>query len=175
MKLPVKTMTKMILTASLYIVITLLCYPLSYGAIQFRFSEIMVFLALIDPLYIPGLLLGCFVSNLLGIGGLVDAVFGTLASAFALTGIYFTGKWVKNQTLQLIAASVWPVLSGAIIAFEMTFLLQNNGSFWFWTFMVSVGEFCVVSLIGVPMMKFVLSKPHLVKMLKKIRDNEKGA
>ena len=170
MKLPVKTMTKMVLVASLYTVFTLLCYPLSYGAVQFRFSEVMVLLVLIDPLYIPGLLLGCFISNLLGIGGLVDAVFGTLASALSFAGIYYSGKWIKNQTLGLIVASLWPSISSFIIAFEMTFILQDSQSFLFWTGMVALGEFCVVTVLGVPIMRFVLSKPHLVKVLKQIRE-----
>lgn len=170
MKFPVKTMTKMVLTASLYVVITLLCYPFAYGAIQFRLSEVMVFLALIDPLYIPGLLLGCFISNLLGIGGLVDAIFGTLASLVSLAGVYYSGKWIKNQTLGLIVASLWPSISSFIIAFEMKFILQDSQSFLFWTVMVAVGEFCVVTLLGVPLMHFILSKPHFVAVLKRIRE-----
>lgn len=170
MKLPVKTMTKTVLIASLYIVITLLCYPFAYGAIQFRLSEVMALLALVDPLYIPGLLLGCFVSNLLGIGGLVDAVFGTFASAVSLAGIYYSGKWIQNRSLGLIVASLWPSISSFIIAFEMTFILQDSQSFLFWTVMVAIGEFCVVTVLGVPLMHFVLSKPHLVAILKKIRE-----
>ena len=170
MNLPVKTMTKMVMIASVYTVVTLLCYPLSYGAVQFRVSELMVLLTLIDPLYIPGLLLGCFISNLLGIGGLVDAIFGTLASAVSLAGIYFSGKWIKQPTVALVVASLWPVLSSVIIAFEMTFIVHDRQSFWFWTGMVALGEFGVVSVLGVPLMRFILSKPYLVQILKRIRE-----
>ncbi len=164
-----KFMAKSIVVAAVYAALTFACYPLSYGAVQFRFSEIMVLLAFLDPLYIPGLLLGCFLANLLGTGGLVDAVFGTLASGVALTLIHLTAKHIRRPLLSLFIASLWPAATSCIIAFEMTFILHSPQAFWFWTAMVALGEFVVVTVIGVPLIRFLTAKPHIMRVIRQIR------
>lgn len=52
--------------AALYTVLTLALPVLSYGPIQFRLAEGMTVLAWLCPEAIPGLTLGCFLSNLIG-------------------------------------------------------------------------------------------------------------
>ena len=76
--------TKRIVTtaaiAALYAATTLVIAPLSFGNYQFRISEVLVLLALFDPLYIGGLTLGCFIANMLGPNGIMDVIFGTIAT-----------------------------------------------------------------------------------------------
>ena len=52
--------------AALYTVLTLALPVLSFGPIQFRLAEGMTVLAWLCPEAIPGLTLGCFLSNLIG-------------------------------------------------------------------------------------------------------------
>ena len=49
-----KRLTRTALIAAIYAVVTLAIAPFSYGSIQFRVSEILVLLAIFDPLYIGG-------------------------------------------------------------------------------------------------------------------------
>lgn len=164
-------MSKTAMIAAIYAALTLLIAPLAYGAVQFRFTEIMVLLAFADPLYVPGLLIGCFLANLLGVGGITDAVFGTLHSAVSLLFICLSARWLRGRlTPGLITASLWPSVFSFIIAFEMTAIVGLEGGFWFWTGMVALGEFVVITVIGVPVFRYLLSKPHIVKVMKKIRD-----
>ena len=71
--------------AALYTVLTYLAVAmnLAYGPIQFRFSEALTILPVFTPAAIPGLALGCFLSNLASPLGIVDWVFGTLATLLA--------------------------------------------------------------------------------------------
>lgn len=171
MKKSIRFMAKTAMIAAIYAALTLLIAPLAYGAVQFRFTEVMVLLAFVDPLYVPGLLIGCFLANLLGVGGITDAVFGTLHSAVSLLFICLSAKWLRERlTSGLIVASLWPSLFSFIIAFEMTAIVGLEGSFWFWTGMVALGEFVVITVIGVPVFRYLLSKPYVVKVMKKIRD-----
>ena len=165
-----KFMARSIVIAAVYAALTFACYPLSYGAVQFRLSEVMVLLAFIDPLYIPGLLLGCFLANLLGSGGLIDAVFGTLASGIALTLIRLTANHIRHPFISLFIASLWPAATSFIIAFEMTVILHSPQAFWFWTCMVALGEFVVVTLIGVPLVRFLTTKPYIMRIIQQIRE-----
>ena len=51
---------------AIYVVLTLLFAPLSYGEVQVRFSEALTILPYFTPAAIPGLFVGCILSNLLG-------------------------------------------------------------------------------------------------------------
>ena len=51
------------LTAALYAVLTVLLAPLSYGPVQFRFSEALTLLPYFLPEAIPGLAVGCLVAK----------------------------------------------------------------------------------------------------------------
>ncbi len=52
------------LIAALYAMLTVAIAPLSYGPIQFRFSEALKALVLVQPWAIPGVMVGTFVANL---------------------------------------------------------------------------------------------------------------
>ena len=52
------------LIAALYAVLTIAIAPLSYGPVQFRISEAIKALVLIQPWAIPGIVVGTFVANL---------------------------------------------------------------------------------------------------------------
>ena len=167
------TVRKMIysaIAAALYVALTLAIAPLSYQAVQFRLSEVMVFLAFIDPWYIPGLTLGCFLANLFGPYGLVDAVGGGLATLFSVGMIALTARWGKTGRglfPSLLAASLWPSVSALIIAFEIVFFTGAQESYWYWAAMVAVGEFGVVTVCGVPLMYWLYQKkPQVIALLK---------
>lgn len=69
--------------AALYAVLTLALPMLSYGPIQIRFSEALTVLPFFLPEAIPGLAVGCFVSNLIGSPYALDWIVGTAATLLA--------------------------------------------------------------------------------------------
>lgn len=148
-----KRITRTAIIAAIYVATTLAIAPFAYGSIQFRISEILVLLALFDPLYISGLTLGCLIANMLGPNGLLDIIFGTLATFISLIAIYFTGKIIKNYKLKLILSSIWPtIINGLIIGWMLNKLYKlplilSMGE-------VAIGEFVVVTIIGVPLFLF---------------------
>ena len=98
-----KLNTKMIalnaIIAAVYAAFTILLAPISYGSIQMRISEIMIFLAFYNKDYIPGLVLGCLIANIPSGLGAFDMVFGTFATLLAETGqqIFSCFSWRINQ------------------------------------------------------------------------------
>ena len=72
---------------AIYVVLTLLFAPLSYGEIQIRFSEALTILPFFTPAAIPGLFVGCIIANLFGGAIPVDIIFGSIAT---LIGAVFT-------------------------------------------------------------------------------------
>lgn len=156
-----KNLTKRIVItaviAAIYTVITIAIAPFAYGNIQFRISEVLVILAIFDPLYIGGLTLGCFIANILGPNGPMDAIFGTLATFISVCFVYYTGKYIKNFKIQLIVASIWPtVFNGVIIGWMLNILYGLP--LLLSIIHVAIGEFVVISLIGVPLFLTVGSR-----------------
>ena len=78
--------------AALYTVLTLALPVLSFGPIQFRLAEGMTVLAWLCPEAIPGLFIGCLVSNLIGGAGIMDIIFGSLATLIASLLTYLLRK-----------------------------------------------------------------------------------
>ncbi|MFW2503542.1 MULTISPECIES: QueT transporter family protein [Clostridium] len=153
----VKRLVKTAIIAALYAVITLVLAPISYGPIQFRVSEIMVLLAFFDPFYIVGLTLGCFIANILGPNGLADIIFGTVATFISVYAVSITKKFVKNKKTSLIIASLWPtIFNGVIIGWMLNYIYQfplvlSIGE-------VAIGEFVVVTIVGVPIVRLLQNK-----------------
>ena len=58
-------------------------FSLTFGPIQIRFAEALTVLPFFFPAAVPGLTLGCFLTNLLSPYGPLDVIFGTLATAAA--------------------------------------------------------------------------------------------
>lgn len=151
----VSKLSKNALIAALYLVLTLIA-P-SYGAVQFRFSEVMLLLMLINSSYAPGLIVGCIIANLFSPMGLTDVVFGTLATAISLFIMS------KTRNYQLIS-TLWPALvNGIIVGMELYFVLKLP--FWASAISVFLGEFIVITCIGLPIFKIIMMNKQLVKIL----------
>ena len=95
--------------AAIYVVLTLIGASFAYGEIQVRFSEALTILPAFTPAAIPGVFLGCLISNILGGCILPDIIFGSLAT---LIGAIFT--WMlRNRNKYL--APVPPIVANMIV------------------------------------------------------------
>lgn len=122
--------------AALYATLTIFIAPLSYGAIQFRFSEILILLCFFNKKHAIGLTLGCLIANCFSPTAPLDVPFGTLATLLACIGIMFS-KY-------LLVAIAFPVVFNAfIIAAELSFY---NEPYWLSVLTVGAGELAVMVL-----------------------------
>ena len=75
--------------AAIYVVLTYVFAPFSFGEVQVRISEALTILPVFTPAAIPGLFIGCLIGNILGGAILPDIIFGSIAT---LIGAFFTWK-----------------------------------------------------------------------------------
>ncbi len=123
------------------------------AAVQFRASEALNVLALFTPAAIPGLTLGCVISNLYSIGqGLpLDMIFGSLATLGATTCIYLLRK-AKVKSYPLPAMLMPAIWNGIIVGWEIEYFFVEGG-FHFSDFLiqgglVALGELAVMFTLG---------------------------
>ena len=94
--------------AALYVVLTLVFAPISFGEMQLRVAEALTILPLFTTAAIPGLFVGCVIANLLGGAIIWDVIFGSIAT---LIGAIFSYMLRKNRWLVPIPA----ILSNTVI------------------------------------------------------------
>lgn len=63
-----------------YCALTLLVAPIAFGVVQFRVSEALCILPAFFPMSAWGLWIGCALANVFGGYGVMDIVFGSLAT-----------------------------------------------------------------------------------------------
>ena len=96
--------------AAIYVVLCLALQPLSYGAVQVRVAEALCLLPVFGAEYIVGVVLGCFLANLLG-STIVDVIFGTLATLLACLVTYKLRN-VRFKGLAIAASPCGPAFAG---------------------------------------------------------------
>ena len=136
-------------------------------AVQFRASEALNVLALFTPAAIPGLTLGCVISNIASIGqGLpLDMIFGSLATLGSAICMYALRnvKLGKYPLLAMLMPAVW---NGVIIGWEIEHFFIE-GDFEFVGFLtqgglVALGELGVMAVLGTALY-FIIIKNNLNK------------
>ena len=160
MKSPTRLLVQAALIAAVYAALTLLLQPISFGIVQFRVSEALTVLPALMPAAIPGLFVGCLLSNILGGFGWVDIVFGSLAT---LTAAWLT--WLLRRHIWL--APVPPVVVNTLVVGSYIWLLFDRALpyglslGWF-----ALGEAGACFLLGLPLLWFLRSNKGLSNALR---------
>lgn len=151
----IKDLVRLSLVATFYVVLTIL-NPFSYDAIQFRISEILLFLCFFRKDYSIALILGCFIANIFSPMMLYDMFFGTLATALTCLCIIFSKH--------LIVTIIYPILFNSILVGVELYLVYNT-SFIINALYVGLGEMVVV-IIGFFIFKHLRKNSFFLELIK---------
>ena len=108
-KCSTRDLTLAAMVAALYAVMSYFgnIFGLTFGPIQFRFAEALTVLPFLFPATVPGLFVGCLITNLLSPYGPLDIVVGSVATLIAAL---WTSR-VKNRWM----APLPPVICNAVL------------------------------------------------------------
>jgi len=149
-----KKLVKTAIIGAVYCVLTLTLAPISYGVVQFRISEVLTVLPKFSKSSVAGLTIGCLISNYIGMAfmggaGIVDVVFGTLATFLAAVCSY---HFRKNKWL----VPLFPTLfNGLIVGSYLHILVFNSINIMWCILSVALGEAVVTYLMGIPFINFI--------------------
>lgn len=138
-----KELTKTIvfnsLLAAVYVALTFIAIPISFGQIQFRIAEILVIFCFFNKKHSVGIILGTLISNLFSTLGLWDVLFGTFATCLVCLFV--------SYSKHLLVAIIWPVLFNAIIIGVELYIVLGFGPIhllFIHMGYVALGEFAVM-------------------------------
>jgi uncharacterized membrane protein len=135
--------------AAVYAALTMLLAPFSYGFMQIRVSEALTILPFFTPAAIPGLFIGCLVSNLLSPYGLLDVVCGSAATLLAAVLSY------KLRGTPWLVPLPPVIANGVIIGLMLHYgygVPVNLFAIMGW---IALGELIACYLIGYPLLRYL--------------------
>lgn len=128
--------------AALYVVLTYVFSAFASGVIQVRVSEALTILPAFTPAAIPGLVIGCLLSNTLTGCVLLDIIFGSVATLIGALGSYA----LRRHTWMV---PIPPIVSNMIIVpFVLRFAYGATDAFPFMIATVGAGEIISCYLLG---------------------------
>ena len=156
-----KLVTQGAAIAAIYVVLTLIAnaFGLANYAIQVRFSEALTILPYFTPVAIPGLFVGCIISNILTGCMPLDTVFGSLATLIGAVGTYLISNKLKhNKTAQYLAPVPPIVANTLIVPFVLAYVYKFEGSIPYFMLTVGIGEIISCGILGLILLKSLNSR-----------------
>lgn len=148
-------LTQAAMIAALYVVLTFIvnAFGLASGAIQVRLSEALAILPFFTPAAIPGIYIGCLLSNLLTGSCLLDILVGSLASLIGALGAYFLRrkKWLVPVPTILSNTILIPFILTSPYGYGLT------DAWWYLVITVGAGEIISCGILGMTLL-FTLQK-----------------
>ncbi|MBZ2127937.1 MULTISPECIES: QueT transporter family protein [Streptococcus] len=152
-KLTARDMVQIALVAAIYIALTIIppFNVISFGAYQFRISEMMNFMAFYNRKYIIGVTIGCMIANLFSplwidvfVGGGSTLVFLTLGVVLfsKVKPGYLLNGWLRKD---FFLFSIFFSISMVTIAIELN--IVTGAPFLLTWFTTAIGE-CASLLVG---------------------------
>ncbi|OWZ84877.1 QueT transporter family protein [Natranaerobius trueperi] len=138
-----RDLIRIALIAAIYVALTLLFAPISFGVVQIRISEALTVLPYLFKTAIPGLTIGVFIANIFGGLGLIDVVFGSAAT--------FLAAVLTRKMPSPFLAPIPPIIVNALIVGGYLSVLLD------WPILmgmmqVGVGQLLACYLLGVPVL-----------------------
>lgn len=151
------------LIAAVYAALTLFMAPLSYGPIQCRISEALTVLPFFSSFSVIGLSIGCLIANIMSPIGILDMIFGTLATFAAAFATYRIGK--SNLKYKRVLAPLPAVIINGIVVGILINISLPSSLITYLTTMgsVALGEILPCYLIGLPLL-------NLIEKTKKLKE-----
>jgi Predicted membrane protein len=129
--------------AALYVALTFVFAPISFGAVQVRIAEALTILPIFTPAAIPGLFVGCLIGNFLGGGIILDVIFGSIATLLGAIGTYLLRK--KNP----IFGTIPPIVANTLIVpFVIKYAYADEMSLPLIMLMILGGEVLSCGILG---------------------------
>ncbi len=131
--------------AAIYVVLTYIVnlLGLTNGVIQVRLSEALTIMPVFTPAAIPGLVVGCVISNILTGAVIWDVIFGSLATLIGAVGTYLLRKHHR------ILYPLPPIIANTVIVpLVLTYAYGVPDALWFSALMVCAGEVISCGVLG---------------------------
>ncbi len=158
-------LTKSALVGALYVVLTLSGLGISFGVIQFRFSEALCILPVFSPTAIWGLFAGCIISNAVSVGlgatMVIDIFVGSVATLLGAIFTYYLRN-IRFKNLPLLSLLPPVIFNALLVGAELALFILPDVAFWYSALSIGLSELIVMVCLGLPLFSLI-NKTNLFK------------
>lgn len=153
-------LTQAAMIAALYVVLTFVsnAFGLASGVIQVRLSEALLILPFFTPAAVPGLYIGCLLSNILCGGCLLDILLGSVATLIGALGARALRKYKWLVPIPNILANAIIVPFVLIVGYGITDV------WWYLVITVGIGEIISSGIFGMILLFAIKKKVPASKL-----------
>ena len=148
----VRELTAAAIIAAVYCALTLITIEFSFGGMQVRVAEALTVLPVFTPAAIPGLFVGCLISNLIGGVSLLDRIIGPLATLAAA----MCTRSLRRESMAL--AMLPPVLINAVVV-GLILHLEFGSPYVIFVCSVGLGQIAACYGLGLPLASALRKMP----------------
>ena len=163
------------LIAAVYAALTMALGFMSYNGIQFRVAEALCVLPFFFPFATWGLFIGCVIANLLSPAGILDIVFGSLATLLCCLSVQALGKGGRCRSLwRNVCVCLCPVVFNAVIVGAvLAFTIADPGiafgaAFALFGGQVALGEAAVMFTLGLALLRLLPGTKIYARLCEKL-------
>jgi len=143
--------------SAVYVALTVIFAPISFGLIQVRIAEALCIMPLFTSAAIPGLFIGCLFGNSAGGAAIYDVVFGSIAT---LIGAFFGYLFRANRWLVPIPSIISNML---IVPFILKYVYMVDVPIILQMLYIGFGEIIACYGLGELLGSVLLKHPELFK------------
>ncbi len=165
-------LTQAAIIAVLYVLLTQLSniFGLASSLVQVRLSEALCVFPLITPAAIPGLAVGCLLSNILTGCALPDIIFGSFATLLGAIGTRLFYKAAKHHKWIPAIATLPPVIANTLIIPFVLKYAYGLGPLWLSFITVALGEIISCMVLGISLYLALRKYAHKIWEEKSIKE-----
>lgn len=134
--------------AALYTLMTVCFAPISSGLIQCRIAEALCVLPYFTSAAVPGLFVGCLLSNILMGAPVYDVVFGSLATLLAALATW----WLRRRAAKYLAPLPSVLFNALIVGALMVWVYGLGVPYWLAALYVAAGQAVACFGLGIPLL-----------------------
>ena len=154
--------------AAIYAALTLSMAPISFANMQLRIAEALCVLPYFFPEAVPGLFIGCLLSNIISPYGVLDMIFGSAATALAALCTMLLGRADGGIGRKLLACAPPVVANSVMVGDVLAISGSQNGSFGplfaLNAAQIAIGEVIIMYALGFPIL-LLFPKTKLFKAI----------
>lgn len=149
--------------AALYVILTMIsaALGLSSYAIQCRLGEALCMLPVLTPAAIPGVTIGCLLSNLFTSGSIFDITIGTTATLIGALGAYL----LRKGKLRYLASLPTVIANAVAVPFILKLMNVPDTLYLYTAITVAIGEVISCTVLGGILIK-ALDNSGISKLIK---------
>ncbi len=157
-------LTKNAILAALYVALTLVLAPFSFGPVQIRIATALYQLVVLDKRFYAGMVLGVFIANLFSPYGWIDCLAGLAVTGGGLAAAVLLTKNIRKLSVRCLITGICVTVPMIFVACVLKFVGNVPLPLFVIYLYVMIGQ-AAAQVIGY--LFVILAAPHISRQEKK--------